>query len=123
VHTLVTLGTPHGGTLPAHLVPSSLCRQLRAGSDLVAELSAPAPGCRTRFVAYWSDLDQMVMPKRNARIVHPDLAVDNHLVRGVGHMSLPIDPRVVHGICRRLAHLDTDGSTLLAGVSTLGDDG
>jgi pimeloyl-ACP methyl ester carboxylesterase len=119
VHTLVTLGTPHGGTLPAHLLPARLCRQLRPGSELLAELDAPSPGCRTRFVAYWSDLDQMVVPQRGGRIVHPDLAVSNVLVRRAGHMSLPIDPRVVHGVCTRLAHLDTDGSTLQAGVTPL----
>ena len=35
VHTLVTLGTPHGGTLPARLFPHPLVRQLRPGSDVV----------------------------------------------------------------------------------------
>lgn len=119
VHTLVTLGTPHAGTLPAYLLPATLCRQLRPGSDLMVELDAPSPGCRTRFVAYWSDLDQMIVPKRNARIVHPDLTVDNQLVRRTGHMSLPIDPRVVHGICARLAQLDATGRTVHAGVSSI----
>jgi pimeloyl-ACP methyl ester carboxylesterase len=119
VHTLVTLGTPHGGTLPAYLLPAKLGRQLRPGSDLLTELDEPSPGCRTRFVAYWSDLDQMIVPQRNARLVHPDLAVRNELVSRVGHMSLPIDPRVVHGVCTELAQLDVDGSTLQAGVSPL----
>jgi triacylglycerol lipase len=122
VHTLVTLGTPHAGTLPAYLLPAGLCRQLRPGSDLFAELAEPSPGCRTRFVAYWSDFDQMVVPRRSARIVHADLVVTNELVPRVGHMSLPIDPRVVHGICTRLAQLDTDGSTLRAGVSPMARD-
>jgi triacylglycerol lipase len=119
VHTLVTLGTPHGGTLPAHLLPATLGRQLRPGSALLNELAEPAPGVGTRFVAYWSDLDQLIVPKRNARIVHPDLRVRNELVRRVGHMSLPIDPRVVHGISTQLAQLGTDGTTSVAGVSRL----
>ncbi len=110
VHTLVTLGTPHGGTLPAYLLPAELCRQLRPGSELLAELAEPARRCTTRFEAYWSDLDQLIVPQRNARILHRDLEVTNHLVRGTGHMSLPIDPRVVHGICSALAHLDRDGA-------------
>ena len=108
VHTLVTLGTPHLGTLPAHLLPVQLCRQLRPGSSLMRELAEPAPECTTRFEAYWSDLDQLIVPQRNARLVHPDLAVTNHLVRGTGHMSLPIDSRVVHGICSTLAQLGQD---------------
>lgn len=112
VHTLVTLGTPHGGTAPAHLVPHPIARQMRTGSTIITELAAPAPGCRTRFVAIWSDLDQMIIPKSNARIEHADLNARNVMVHAVGHNSLPVDGRVVHEICTTLAHLDHDGSTL-----------
>lgn len=119
VHTLCTLGSPHAGTYAAHLLPSRLVRQLRPGSELMTELAAPAPGCRTRFVAFWSDLDQLIVPKRAARIEHADLAARNVLLRGVGHMSLPIDGRVVHEIATLLAHLDEDGSTRTAGVTRL----
>lgn len=119
VHTLVTLGSPHAGTVAAHLLPSRLVRQLRPDSELMRELATPAPGCRTRFVAFWSDLDQLIVPKRSARIDHPDLAVRNILLRGVGHMSLPIDGRVVHEIARTMAHLGEDGSTVTAGVTNI----
>ena len=119
VHTLVTMGTPHGGTLPARLFPVELCRQLRPGSDVYAELERPAPGCQTRFIAYWSDLDQLIVPKRNARITHRDLSVRNVLVRGVGHMSLPIQPRLAREISDALSQLDTDGSTLTHGVTRI----
>ena len=112
VHTLVTLGSPHAGTMPASLVPVKVVRQLRPGSDVVTELAEPAPDCRTRMVAVWSDLDQMIVPQRNARITHPDLRSRNVLVRGVGHMSLPVDGRVVHEICMTLAHLEHDGSAI-----------
>lgn len=119
VHTLCTLGSPHSGTTAAHLLPTRLARQLRPGSELMAELAAPAPGCRTRFVAYWSDLDQLIVPRRAARIDHPDLHARNVLRKGVGHMSLPVDGGIVHEIVQLLAHLDEDGNTLLAGVTPL----
>ena len=119
VHTLCTLGSPHSGTHTARLWPQRFVKQLRPGSDVVGELAQPAPGCRTRFVAFWSDLDQMVVPKRSARIDHPDLQARNVLLRGVGHMSLPIDGRVVHEIAFLLAHLDEDGSTLTSGVTPI----
>ena len=119
VHTLVTLGSPHAGTYAAHLLPARLVRQLRPDSELMRELAAPAAGCRTRFVAFWSDLDQLIVPKRSARMSHPDLAIRNVLLRGVGHMSLPIDGRVVHEIAMLLAYLDEDGSTLTPGVTNI----
>jgi triacylglycerol lipase len=112
VHTLVCLGTPHSGTKAAHLVPKRFAGQLRPSSDVIAELAQPAPGCRTRFVSVWSDLDQLIVPKRSARIDHPDLAARNMLVRGLGHLSLPVDGRVVHAICTTLAQLDHDGNAL-----------
>ena len=119
MHTLVTLGSPHGGTFNAYALPSNLCCQLRPGSELMRELSAAVPNCQTRFVAYWSDLDEMIFPQRNAGLHHPDLTVRNVKMHGIGHMSLPINGDVVHGISTTLAQLDADGSTLTAGVTEL----
>ena len=121
VHTLCTLGTPHSGTHAARLFPQGVVAQLRPGSELMEELAAPAPGCRTRFVAFWSDLDQIVVPQRSAAIDHPDLMARNVPLRGVGHMSLPIHSPVVHEISTLLAHLDEDGSTLTAGVTAFNE--
>ncbi len=122
VHTLVTLGTPHAGTGTAHLIPHPLARQLRPHSELVTELREPAPGCQTRFLAVWSDLDQLIVPKRAARVDHADLDARNVLIRGVGHMSLPIHRRTVHEIGLTLAQLDPHGGTVLPGVTSIASD-
>ena len=122
VHTLVTLGTPHAGSLHAHLLPVRVCRQLRPGSHLMTELQLPAPGCRTRFVAYWSDADQVIVPHINARLEHPDLRVHNVRVRDVGHLSLPRGGRVAHEIAHLLTRLDPEGHTLVPGVPPLRSD-
>jgi pimeloyl-ACP methyl ester carboxylesterase len=119
VHTLVTLGSPHSGSTPARFVPVGVFRQMRPDSAIIAEFDRPARDCRTRFLAVWSDLDQVIIPKRNARIVHPDLNARNVFVRGVGHMSLPVDGRVVHEICTTLAHLGHDGSILAEGATSI----
>lgn len=119
VHTLVTLGSPHGGTRRAHLLAHPLTRQLRPGSDVIRELARPAPGCRTRFLAVWSDLDQLMVPKASARVDHPDLVARNVLIPGVGHMSLPIHRRAVHEITLALAQLGTDGATLPSGSTSV----
>ena len=119
VHTLVTLGSPHGGTRAARLLPRGVCRQLRPNSDVIAELAAPVTACRTRFLTFWSDLDVLISPKRAARIDHPDLNARNVFVRGVGHMSLPIDGRVTREIASALAQLESDGTTVHRGVTHL----
>jgi triacylglycerol lipase len=120
VHTLVTLGSPHTGSSWAGMVPVQLCRQITPGSDLLAELDAAAPGCRTRFVAYWSDLDQLIIPRENAQLHHPDLMARNVPVKRTGHMSLPIDSDVVHQISTLFSQLDEQGSVIRAGVTSIG---
>ena len=119
VHTLVTLGTPHQGSYLAYSWPGGLTRQLRPRSGLMTELAEPVRECQTRFLNYWSDLDQVVVPQRNAVLRHDDLNVHNIALHGVGHMSLPITATVVHGISTALAHLDSSGATVTPGVSPL----
>jgi hypothetical protein len=119
VHTLVTLGTPHRGTHVARVVPAGICQQMVPGSDVLEELDEPAADCETRFVSFWSDIDALISPKESARLDHPDLTARNILVRGVGHLSLPIHRQVVHEIVATLAHLDSEGATVTAGVTRL----
>ena len=109
VRTLITLGTPHQGTelaRAAQVLP--LVRQLRPNSDLIRDLAEPAPECTTRFLAFYSDLDQLILPSRNARIEHPDLIVRNVAVRGVGHLSLPNNGHIAFEIAAALRELDPD---------------
>ncbi|MFG3306409.1 esterase/lipase family protein [Streptomyces wuyuanensis] len=99
VRTLVTLGTPHAGTSVAPLASAHpIVRQMRPGSAVIEELRLPAPGCRTRFVSFWSDLDQIMVPLETARLEHPDLTVRNVRVSGIGHLALPVHPAVAAGI-------------------------
>ncbi|WP_232303862.1 alpha/beta fold hydrolase [Pseudofrankia sp. DC12] len=109
VHTLVTLGTPHGGTRLAHLVPRvvpyRLVASLRPGSPLLTELAEPASGCGTRFLAIGGGLDSVVRPE-SAALRHPDLVGRNVTVPGLGHHALPFNGDVAHGIAAALAELD-----------------
>ena len=110
VHTLATLGSPHTGTLAAYLLPTSLTRQLRPGSGLMQELNQRAPGCRTRVIAIWSDTDEAVVPAVNASLHQDGVATTNIRMHGVGHLSLPILPSVVHEIATRLTQIDSEGA-------------
>ncbi|MEW1614438.1 MULTISPECIES: alpha/beta fold hydrolase [unclassified Streptomyces] len=108
VRTLVTLGTPHGGTAVA---PGAgihpIVRQMRGGSALIEELRRPAPGCRTRFVSFWSELDQVMVPVEAARVDHPDLDAVNVRVTGIGHLALPVHPAVAAAVREALESQET----------------
>jgi pimeloyl-ACP methyl ester carboxylesterase len=111
VHTLVTLGTPHQGTQLAWAAPLlPLVRQLTPDSPVIQELAAPAQGCRTRFVAFYSDIDHLVVPGRNARLDHPDLNVQNIAAHGVGHLSMPNNGRIAFSIAQALREPHSDGT-------------
>lgn len=104
VRTLVTLGTPHRGTTVAPLMSAHpLVRQMRPDSEVIAELSRPAPDCGTHFIAFWSDLDQIMVPVETARIDHPDLSARNVRVSGIGHLALPVHGVIAAGIRQALA--------------------
>ncbi|MFJ3928275.1 esterase/lipase family protein [Streptomyces sp. NPDC090022] len=103
VRTLVTLGTPHGGTRAAPFMDAHpLVRQMRPDSEVMAELNAPAPGCRTRCVAFWAEFDTVMSPAGTARLEHPDLMAVNVQVTGIGHLALPAHPAVIAAVRRAL---------------------
>ncbi|MER5360462.1 alpha/beta fold hydrolase [Streptomyces sp. NPDC002785] len=103
VRTLVTLGTPHGGTAVAPLASAHpIVRQMRTGSAPIEELRRPAPGCRTRFVSFWSELDRVIVPAEAACVDHPDLDALNVRVSGIGHLALPVHPTVAAAVRQAL---------------------
>ncbi|MFE7120616.1 esterase/lipase family protein [Streptomyces sp. NPDC057654] len=119
IRTLVTLGTPHGGTRAVPLLSAHpLVRQMRPDSPVITELTLPAKGCRTRFVSFWSDLDQLMIPVETARLDHPDLHCRSVRVSGVGHLALPVHCGVAAGIRQALvaeeAATDASGAVSVA---------
>ncbi|MFD7674138.1 lipase family alpha/beta hydrolase [Streptomyces anulatus] len=121
VRTLVTLGTPHGGTAVA---PGAgihpIVRQMRGDSSVIEELRTPAPGCRTRFVSFWSELDQVMVPVETACVDHPDLDAVNVRVTGIGHLALPVHPTVAAAILEALDAPEAGEDTATATGSSTG---
>ncbi len=115
IRTVVTLGTPHSGTVAVPLAGlHPLVRQMRPDSPVLRELAGPAPGCRTRFVSFWSGLDHWMAPAESARLHHPDLTATNVEVIGIGHLALPVHPAVS---ARVREELDAWPSTAASGGS------
>jgi len=68
VATLVTVGTPHGGTVTARYARSKQLDELRPGSDLVARLNRQLPWTGPRLVCLYSPADPLVAPPSNAQV-------------------------------------------------------
>ncbi len=88
-HCLVTIGTPHHGSMHAWLFPGICLAQMRPGSAWLAELNrdeaVPAP-----VVALWSWHDSMVAPQTSARLA----GAPSIELTGIGHNALLGDPQV-----------------------------
>ncbi|MEU2245955.1 alpha/beta fold hydrolase [Streptomyces sp. NPDC019224] len=121
VRVLVTLGTPHAGTAVAPLAGTlPIVRQMRAGSAPIEELRLPAPGCRTRFVSFWSELDRVIVPAEAACVDHPDLDAVNVRVSGIGHLALPVHPAVAAAVRQALDTAEpASGSTGATGPASV----
>jgi len=67
VHTLVTLGSPHGGTHAARFAGSGRAKELRPDSEVIKRLSVQIPWAGpTRLVCLWSKADPLMQPATTA---------------------------------------------------------
>jgi pimeloyl-ACP methyl ester carboxylesterase len=109
VDTVITLGSPFGGSPWAGLLPfGNLLRALRPGSPLLRRLaSAPVPA-GVRWLAVTAALD-IVVPGLRSVPVQAD--VETITVDGVGHLGMLISRRVVGYI---VAALSAHGSPVVA---------
>jgi pimeloyl-ACP methyl ester carboxylesterase len=96
VDTVITLGSPFGGSPWAGLLPfGNLLRALRPGSPLLRRLaSAPVPA-GVRWLAVTAALD-IVVP--GPRSVPAQADVETITVDGVGHLGMLVSRRVVRYI-------------------------
>ena len=106
VDTVVTLGSPHEGTLSSYLGYGPAAGQLRPGSGLLSDLERSARPSGVRWIAYWADLDQLVAPIGNARLRNPALRAHNVRVRYTGHMSLLTSQFVIRDVVAHLSEPD-----------------
>lgn len=100
---VVTIGTPHHGTALAHEGPAVNGRQMRRDSRWLQRLAEDESAERHgRFVCYWSNADNIVLPATTATLV----GADNRFVPGVGHVALVEAAVVRDGVRALLQELD-----------------
>jgi triacylglycerol esterase/lipase EstA (alpha/beta hydrolase family) len=111
---LVTIGTPHHGSMLAWTFAGRCLAQMRPGNPWLAGINAaendasPVP-----VVSVWSRHDSMVAPQASA-----DLACARNVVlSGIGHNALLSSRRVMDEVARVVASAQTDersGSIVVA---------
>jgi pimeloyl-ACP methyl ester carboxylesterase len=88
IATLVTIGTPHGGTMAARYGRSRELDELRPDSPIVARLEQQLPWNGPRLVCLWSAADPLVVPPTNAQVV----GAENVELPGLTHCQLLLWP-------------------------------
>ena len=90
VSTVVTIGTPHNGSVHAWLFPGTSLSQLRPSSAWLSGLNRGEARKGARIVSVWSWHDSMVAPQTNAKLD----GAENIALSGIGHNALIANERV-----------------------------
>jgi len=97
-HSVVTIGTPHGGTWLARFAITENGRQMREGNPWLRELQGAEPtSTRALFTCYFGHCDNIVFPARNAML---DGATNLH-VPGVAHVHLAFHEPILDDVLSR----------------------
>jgi triacylglycerol lipase len=89
VARLITLGSPHQGTLLARLGLGPNARQMRIGSPWLGALAAPLPPAS---VSIYSCHDNYVFPQQACSTLE---GATNVAIGGVSHLGMAFSPRVL----------------------------
>lgn len=87
---IVTIGSPHHGSMLAWFFPGQSLAQMRPGNPWLAQLNAEQLDPALRFVSLWSWHDSMVAPQTSSELPG---AIDVVLA-GIGHNALLGDASV-----------------------------
>jgi triacylglycerol esterase/lipase EstA (alpha/beta hydrolase family) len=95
---VITIGSPHRGTLTAFFATGLNAKQMRLGSPWLAQLAADEPPERyARFTCFWSHCDNISMPSTTATLP----GADNRHIEGRPHVALAHEDAVFDEALRR----------------------
>lgn len=100
VARVITLGTPHHGTVLANFGPGENARQMRYGSPWLAALAAGETAeIRALFVSLWSHHDNIIAPQNSSFLP----GARNIAFSGIGHVALGADARILRTVLDEIA--------------------
>jgi triacylglycerol lipase len=99
VERLVTLASPHNGTVMAHLIPNRGCREMRPGSAFLRDLERDA-ACLdgVKFTSLYTPYDLVIVPARSS--VMPQAR--NIPLRVAAHPLMVLDKRCLRAVANAL---------------------
>lgn len=89
VHRVITIGSPHRGTWLGRFSHTRNGRQMRLDGEWIRSLARETSA--VPFTCWYSNCDNIVFPASVATLP----GADNRLVRGVAHVELAFDERVL----------------------------
>jgi triacylglycerol lipase len=90
----VSIAGPHHGTRTAHLWPTAGGRDMRPGSELVADLASDEGDWNGEAAVVWNPLDLMIVPATSARLEGTTISSIPVALHGL----MPYDRRVVAAV-------------------------
>lgn len=92
VRRVVTLGSPHHGTVLAYLLPGPNLAQMQPGSAWLSRLNEKTP--EVPVSTHYSVHDNIVVPQNSARLEHAATFV----LAGIGHLSMAFSQRIMASV-------------------------
>jgi triacylglycerol esterase/lipase EstA (alpha/beta hydrolase family) len=104
VRRVITVGTPHQGSVLAHMFPGVSLSQLRPKNEWLAELAADHTDAHPPIVSLWSWHDSMVAPQTSSILER----AENIALSGIGHNALLRDRQVFRRIAEEIGRAQQD---------------
>lgn len=107
VITLITLASPHHGTLFARLIPGRNARQMQPDNDWIRQLGEQE-SFAVPVVSIWGAIDEFMVPQDSSRLA----GARDTAFATLGHLSMLFSPAVLQSL---QAELERPGSVNSAG--------
>ncbi len=99
VENLVTVASPHQGTLTAYVTWCDACKQMRPESDFLQDLNSDEYTLnQINCTAIWNPFDFVILPAQSSKLA----AGDTLMIPCVHHSSVTEDERVFEAIANAL---------------------
>lgn len=114
VERLITLSSPHNGTLTAYLLPYQGIKDMRPRSHFLLDLNRDASALdRINFTSLWTPFDLMIVPARSSSLP----AIREIKVDVILHRWIPVDATVFAAIATELDRPFNPPSPLLPALA------